>query len=732
VLLTSIFFFFESCNKGTTEPIDNTNSQTVKIGADGGTISLGTNVRLVIPSGALKVATDITLTSYKPEQYFDGDVSNYIVVGCEPNGIVFEKNVEIYFFAPSSLDPLKTEGLAGLIDAETNAVEVYPISGLSIDGRTAIKLETTHFSKYTGWFWETLPVESKKIEIPHYNQGSSPYCWAAGIQMLCSATKFDHFREISDVIGNVGVDESGIGQYNFRFNPRVSNEVYIRVGKTPERKIWPYLSASVMNTYLRNKLALGIPVLVYTPVEEHAFIVVGYDGNIFYINDPKSTEHNGKLTMTSKLWKDFKTDEMETNAKFVTLCLTEPPSVTKNLLTVNIGQGELYFNKPNLGFESSKINYSYDYQNRQKGYSFFDYYKNKIDSIQGDVVELNLKNVQISNSSLSENYNLDVRTVVTNKTEQKFYHSETKGVTVNANSMGFYSLSIPIDKFQSLNQNAEYSVSVRLFNGTTMVDEQIIDFILKKPNIKLNIEPNPVLGIVNQELNITAETPGQSITQAKFIWNFGDGSPEVVKYYDNKVTHTYTKPGEFTIKVEMVNNLNNEVLGSTTAIAKITTAVTPFNFNWLLRESTRDWYFDIDFSLSGNLTEKNGNKVEQILAFENNKIVNFSFAKLDSLKIYFNSSFNLRDLNIVSPNDANEVITFSGDPKITWTTQNFVPAANGSSGIGSYETNLCKGSITIKGLMDYQATWFDEVTGTYKTGSGTKEWVLAYLNFDKY
>lgn len=733
MFLISIIFVFESCEKDTIIPDDNNTTQQVKVGIDGATISMGTSVRMIIPKGALKVETDISLTSYKPEQYFNGDVSGYIVIGCEPNGLTFEKDIEIYFFAPDNFNPLKTEGLAGLIDNETNAIEVYPVSGLSIDGRPAIRIETSHFSKYAGWFWETPPFESKKIEIPHYNQGSSPYCWAASLQMLCSANKFDQNREISDIVGYVGADESGIGQYEFRFGPRIRNEVFNRVGTDPDRRIWFIGSASVMNTYLRNRLALGIPVMVFSPVEEHAFIVVGYDGDTFFIHDPGSIDYNGNLTMTSKKWSNFGTDKMETNAKFVTLCLTEPPSNLKNLLTINIGQGELYFNKPNSGTETSKINYSYDYQNLQKGYGFFDYNKKKIDSIQGDVLALNLKNVQISNASLSENYNLDVRTVVTNKTEQKFYHSDTKAIIAKANSMAFYSLSIPINKFQSLSQNAEYSVSVRLFNGTTIVDEQIIDFILKKPDIQLNIVPNPVFGLVNQEINIAAETQGHSIAQAKFIWNFGDGSPEVVKYYDNKVIHTYTKAGEFSIKVAMINDLTGEMLGSTTAIAKITSlVVTNFNFDWLLRESMRDWFYDINFNLSGYLTEKNGNKVEAVFSHENNKIVNFSFAKLDSLKINFNSSFSLNELSITSPFDPNEVIIFSGVPKITWTTLNFVPAANGSTGNGSYETNKCKGTITIKGFMDYEAKWLDPDTGTYKMGTGTKEWVLAYLNFDQF
>lgn len=460
------------------QPIEQT---TVTLGSEGGTIILGTNVQVIIPPGALNHEENITISRYKPEDFFDGDVSNYTIIGCEPEGLNFSAEVEIYFIAPPNLDPLKTEGLAGYIEPESNALEVYPTYGLTIDGQSSVMIKTTHFSKYGGWFWETPPHVSSKLEVPHYNQGSSTYCWAAGIQMVCDAIAFDPNKEISDIVGYLGVNEEGIGQYEFRFGPKVANTVKERVNKNPDRKIWPALSVTTMDSYLKDRLALGFPVLVYSPVEEHAFLIVGYDGNTFYLNDPASTEYEGNLTMKTKEWVDFKIADMESNAKFVTLSIPIILPAEKHLKTVNIGPGEFYFKMPDGGFESSKISYKYSYTSKA-GYEFRNFDGGLVDSIPGNAKELNLKNIQLANSSLTQDARFTVQTTIFNKNEpSKNYISTTTAVSVKANSMGFYSLTVPIDKFQSTDKHGTYTLLVEAWDGSSTIDKQRIDFILKKP-----------------------------------------------------------------------------------------------------------------------------------------------------------------------------------------------------------------------------------------------------------
>jgi len=181
------------------------------------------------------------------------------------------------------------------------------------------------------------------------------------------------------------------------------------------------------------------------------------------------------------------------------------------------------------------------------------------------------------------------------------------------------------------------------------------------------------------------------------------------------------------------DNATGKTLATSTSIAKIAVSSgQSFNYNWLQRKSNRDWFYDINFNLIGTVEGKNGNKVEQIVGNENNKIVSVKFANLDSFKINFTSSFSVSPLQITSTIDPKEIITYSGSPRMSWSTNTFNPPAVQSSGKGTYENSKCLGTITIKGYMDYVATWYDDNTGEYKTTNGTSEWVLAYIEFDKY
>src|SRR5690606_22113421 len=118
-----------------------------------------------------------------------------------------------------------------------------------------------------------------------------------------------------------GVDEGGITHYEFRFANSIASLVKDRTGIIPDRKFWPVGSVSAMDGYLRDRIALGYPVIVHSPVENHAFIVVGYDGNDFFIVNPASEALNGNLNYQVKPWSAFKTDQIEFGAWFVTLSI---------------------------------------------------------------------------------------------------------------------------------------------------------------------------------------------------------------------------------------------------------------------------------------------------------------------------------------------------------------------------------------------------------------------------
>jgi hypothetical protein len=485
-ILSALMMFFVSCEKDSNEPpLEPTDQKTAKIGPAGGTIELSNGVQVIIPSGAISVEKEIKISSFKPEDFFDGDVKNYYVVGCEPDGQLFSKPVEIYFPVPKSLENGDFDGLAGLIDPESNAIEVYSMTGLTIDGKSMIKIETDHFSKYAGHFWEYPPFESSILEIPHYNQGSSPYCWAACLQMVCEAIKHDEINEIPDIIGYTGVSEAGLDQYEFRYNSKIASLVKLRTGVSPERQLFPKGSALAMDSYLKDRLALGFPVLVFSPVEEHAFVVIGYKGNTFYINNPASVTYDGSLSYQTKKWTDFKVGEMEINAKFVTLSIPANITCSSRLQSVNLADKGMTFSQAKPAPQAPiTYNFRYDHQ-KTSGYSF----KNKdgkvFDTIPGDVTDLELTEIQLCNTSQTQSKSFNVWIDIWGQNNKKLHKSFSPkaSIIVSPNSYKVHQVSIPVAEFRDSSSTAtKYRMQITAVEaGGGVMDDASVFFTINPP-----------------------------------------------------------------------------------------------------------------------------------------------------------------------------------------------------------------------------------------------------------
>lgn len=486
LIFSAIVVFISSCEKDNNDPPVNPTDQTSKkIGAEGGEISLSDGIKVIIPAGAMSETKEIKLSKYKPEDFFDGNVDNYYVIGCEPNGLTFSKPVEIYFPVPEALESGNFDGMAGLLDEESNAVEVYPVTGITIDGKSMMKIETNHFSKYEGHFWEYPPYESPTLEIPHYNQGSSPYCWAACLQMVCEAVKHDELYEIYDIIGNTGVSEGGIGQYEFRYSSKVASLIKQRTGTIPDRKIFPKYSASSMDSYLKDRIALGFPVVVFSPVEEHAFVVIGYKGNTFYINDPASTTYNGELSYKTKTWTDFKVGEMELSAKFVTLSIPATITSSGRLQSINITDKGMNFSQVKPAPQAPVIyNLRYNHE-KESGYSFKDKDGKVFDTIPGDITNLELTEIQLSNTSTTQTKSVNVWVDFWGQNNKKLHKSipPKQTVVIPPNSYKVYQVSIPVSEFRDSSSTAtKYRMQITAVEaGGGVLDDASVFFTINPP-----------------------------------------------------------------------------------------------------------------------------------------------------------------------------------------------------------------------------------------------------------
>lgn len=100
--------------------------------------------------------------------------------------------------------------------------------------------------------------------------------------------------------------------------------------------------------------------------------------------------------------------------------------------------------------------------------------------------------------------------------------------------------------------------------------DQFIDF--KWFNVyymPLTIDPNPLIGEPNTEYKFTAKSKGAAPQQAKYIWNFGDGTSPLTVLNDSTAKHTFAAEGNFTVKVELFDNAANTKIADTTAAATI-------------------------------------------------------------------------------------------------------------------------------------------------------------------
>jgi len=86
---------------------------------------------------------------------------------------------------------------------------------------------------------------------------------------------------------------------------------------------------------------------------------------------------------------------------------------------------------------------------------------------------------------------------------------------------------------------------------------------------KLEISPNPIIGGPDQDLTITAKSYGSAPENAKYVWNFGDGSAEITMLNDSIVTHNFENTGDFQVELKLYDNSNNKLVSSATAAANI-------------------------------------------------------------------------------------------------------------------------------------------------------------------
>ncbi|MBN1292840.1 MAG: IPT/TIG domain-containing protein [Candidatus Latescibacteria bacterium] len=517
-----------------------------KIDSAGGTISLSDGSSVVFPAGAISSPTDFTLKKIAPDSYFDGDDLERIVLSCTGNVNTFNSMVEIRVPLPDGMTAADSSRIfAGLIDDESGAVTIEHTEIRMIDNKPVLVLPTKHFSnRLLEWFVGPTPPDNYgPLTVTYFNQGSSNYCWATSLQMVTEAVNHDNSNEIFDIIGKMGVDESGITAGSFRFSSTLAGIVSSRTGVKPDRMIWDYINVNNMKDYLKREIGVRQhPVALFNGVWEHAVVIVGYTGNTFYIHDPASTT-SSSIGYTSKTW-----DQIAGGIGLLTnmVTLSIPKSIQSPVtdVTVNIMPDAFDFIRPAVkdGEKSNYYRFKWDYT-KSDGYSFKEDNIKAVDVLPAEVTVLKQTgDIEIYNASRTESKTVSVWIDISASGAPKGegYYSENKLVNVGPNSLATISFDeIEVDEFRwNSGGNTQYLLSITTLVSSTTTDRAQIFF--KIPPVNLEIAKiSPESGSVGTE--VTIKGTGFGIDKDAYLVIFGVGSSlevkatEIVSWKSNEI-----------------------------------------------------------------------------------------------------------------------------------------------------------------------------------------------------
>ncbi len=119
--------------------------------------------------------------------------------------------------------------------------------------------------------------------------------------------------------------------------------------------------------------------------------------------------------------------------------------------------------------------------------------------------------------------------------------------------------------------------------GTNKLGFYIVGYNGNKPGyldfkwITLNckvfyIDPSEVNAEPNESLTFYARTNGSAPANAKYVWNFGDDTGDIIKINDSTITHTYTVEGYYFIQCSLYDNTSGQLMGIALSDAEIFTS----------------------------------------------------------------------------------------------------------------------------------------------------------------
>ncbi|MFZ1263706.1 MAG: C39 family peptidase [Chitinophagaceae bacterium] len=491
VLLTcGIISCKSSDKKKQEEKITILSEATKNIGTKGGELSLPDGIKLVVEPGTLNADNSITISLVEADKYFGNDAAAFTVIQCNATQKEFSKPVTIQIPVPKQWQSkVSLDAAGGEIDEATGIIKTLPTELKDINGVKTLLIQTTHFSTYAGWFWETPPLSVVPMEIPFYRQGSASTCWAACIQMLCEGVKHKPFHEVFDILKKVGYTD-GVSPAQFKFFSSAISHMRIYTDATAVTEYWQYNSAEGLTKAIKHHIALGHPVMllttysIMTTKDGHAVIITGYDGGRFFVHDPANISATGVGYQSVATADLVKIDFGNTNAATITAipATVSPPG----LVSLSPEENTIRFTAPKKAGSVQEETYNLKYNTAAvNGYSFNSGTGVIVDTIPATVTKLVIKDLPVTNASRSVAKTASVDIFISGPPKSKINKSyNVNGIQVGPNSVVHFTKEIDLADLQ--NKGTEYikysiKVSVRT-GGSGDDDEFIIDALMAPPD----------------------------------------------------------------------------------------------------------------------------------------------------------------------------------------------------------------------------------------------------------
>lgn len=309
-----------------------------------------------------------------------------------------------------------------------------------------------------------------------------------------------------------------------------------------------YLPSMVFKCFAASILVTGEPQFVLIRSSEgkggHAMVVTGvnYDEGILYIADPNypnNYSHTGVESIRKiELVNDqFKAYETGLNAGAHSITMDQIGYFAKTAF-IDWGQiGKRYYEVLNQNIGTIAPNTFPNYQIKVSGsdgkqiYEGFTINKDTLDCYAVATAPEVFYDIQ-NEKRIGVKVFDDKGNLVS--TEGQLVNAKVK-LKKGSNLLGFY----------------VYGWRANFKDGDEYIDK-FIDFqwmnIIYSP---LEIDPDPMIGNINEEYTLACKSKGMVPRRYKMVWDFGDGTPEVSIENDSLVNHTYQTEGNFITRVKL-------------------------------------------------------------------------------------------------------------------------------------------------------------------------------------